>query len=163
MWRRIPSPSSLPISKPFLTFPSIFYERQQWHHIGFYTCWNAPSQSCLLKTESRWEGNVCKRMDPIPKSLISCLHGLKTNLELDYQDVVLVLFKCWYLVSSCWPMRGHKGSSTKSFSPVMILLQVWCQGLFRVHHRPTLPADCYLWINTDPTTSIGQLIKSSRL
>ena len=76
------------------------------------------------------------------------------------ETFVVVVVVVVVVVSSCWPTRDHIVRSTRNFNPVMTLVVprvVQTTGF--VHPQPTLP-NC---INTEPTTSIGQLIKSSRL
>ena len=63
------------------------------------------------------------------------------------------------------PTRDHIWRSTGISNPAWHLAQMALrvdQTTGSVHPQPTLP-NCQLCINTEPTTSIGRLIKSSRL
>ena len=74
--------------------------------------------------------------------------------------VMLELFRVMHelFFLSCWPTRDHIGRSTGISNPAWHLPQ----AIGSVHPQPSLP-NCQLCINTEPTTSIGRLIKSSRL
>ena len=70
-----------------------------------------------------------------------------------------------FFLKSCWPMRDHIGRSTGISNPAWHLPQVVprvVQTTGSEHPQPILP-NCQLCINTEPTSSIGRLIKSSRL
>ena len=70
-----------------------------------------------------------------------------------------------FFLSSSWFMRDHVGRSTRNSSPVMTSSAGGAKGFsdHRFHAtQPTLP-NCLLCNNTETTTSIGWLIKSSRL
>ena len=74
-------------------------------------------------------------------------------------------FLYWLFFQSCWPTRDHIGRSTGISNPAWHLPQVVprvVQTTGSVHPQPIL-ANCQLCINTEPTTSIGRLIKSSQL
>ena len=63
---------------------------------------------------------------------------------------------------SCWLTRDHIGRPTGISNPAWYLPQVVprvVQTTGSVHPQPILP-NCQLCINTEPTTSIGRLIKS---
>ena len=63
---------------------------------------------------------------------------------------------------SCWSTRDNIGRSTRNSNPVMTSSQVVprvAQTTGSVHPQP----NCQLCINTEPTTSVGRLIKTSRL
>ena len=71
--------------------------------------------------------------------------------------------KTFFFFQSCWPTRDHIGRSTRISNPAWHLPQVVprvVQTTGSVHPQPILP-NCQLCINTDPTTSIGPLIKYS--
>ena len=70
----------------------------------------------------------------------------------------------WLFFQSCWPTRSHIGRSTGISNPAWHLPQVVprvVQTTGSVHPQPILP-NCQLCISTEPTNSIGRLIKSSR-
>ena len=98
-----------------------------------------------------------------------------TTVSMDHDDTVWNLIRSldyfdglncdFFFFQSCWPTRDHIGRSTGISNPAWHLPRVVprvVQTTGSVHPQPILP-NCQLCINTEPTTSIGRLIKSSRL
>ena len=60
---------------------------------------------------------------------------------------------------SCRPTRDHLGRSTgipnPAWHPLKVVPRVDQTTGSAIHPQPTLPPDCLLGINTEPTTSIG--------
>ena len=121
--------------------------------------------------------NICRRYAFLIFHNFECLfqwHFLQRSCQNQYGLPVLnshLFFRLsfshfnHFFFQSCWPTRDHIGRPTGISNLAWHLPQVVprvVQTTGSVHPQPILP-NCLLCIYTEPTTSIGRLIKPSRL
>ena len=118
--------------------------------------------SCLKRIFNQYPTQLFFKLRPRKPTLLR----LKRLFSQTYYYAFLIHSFAVYVQSVTFfsILLTHEGSHREVYLdfhlPKVVPRVVQTTG--SVHPQPTLP-NCYLFINTEPTTSIGRLIKSSRL
>ena len=127
--------------------------------IGFEIC-NVPTLYILYTLSLFQVSNFQERPSSWPISWFFLLCHRKSQFVIDYNIIIGGRSQARW---DSWPFQTHAHARTRRVVRVCVkFIDDPTDGGDFAHSQPTLP-NCSLWISTEPTTSIGRIIKSSRI